>query len=98
MSTPGQGAFLSALHHRIADRIALPWARAWLHAHAHLELGERHGWPVLVLVLEEEDPDPHLQTPALLLRHYKGAAINGKASGPLSDLAVSLEVAMEAGQ
>jgi hypothetical protein len=48
------------------------------------------GWPVLRLILEA-DPPP-LASPLLLQRHYREAAIAGKGSGPLADLAASLEV------
>jgi hypothetical protein len=91
----GTSDFLACLHHRITDRIAWPHGRAWLQEYSHLDLGERNGWPVLVLELEEA-PDPHWILPKLL-RDYKEAAISGKASGPLSDLAGSLEL-REAGR
>lgn len=83
-------AFLAALHSRIVDRIAWPWARDWLARHARLGLAMKAGWPVLQLILEA-DPPP-LTSPLLLQRHYREAAIAGKGSGPLADLAASLEV------
>ena len=91
----GTSDFLRCLHRRITDRIAWPHGRAWLQAYSHLDLGERDGWPVLVLELEEA-PDPDWILPKLLF-DYKQAAISGKASGPLSDLAGSLEL-REAGR
>ena len=91
----GTSDFLACLHRRITDRIAWPHGRAWLQNYSHLDLGERDGWPVLVLELEEA-PDPHWILPKLL-HEYKEAAISGKASGPLSDLAGSLEL-REAGR
>jgi hypothetical protein len=87
-------AFLEALHRRIVDRIAWPWARDWLARHAHLELAERAGWPVLVLVLTAKPPEEMCwgYSP-LLLKHYRDAAKTaGRASGPLTDLAATLEL------
>lgn len=95
-------AFLEALHRRIVDRIAWPWARDWLARHAHLELAERAGWPVLVLVFSAKPPEQggllsNTLTP-LLLKHYRAAAkTSGRASGPLTDLAATLEL-WEVGQ
>lgn len=83
-----EGAFLSTLHHRIADHVSSSMFRGWLHQHAHLELAERHGWPVLLLVLEA--PPPYWGE--AVLQHYKLAAIGGRGSGPLADLAKSLEL------
>ena len=87
----GSRAFLAALHARIVDRIAWPWARDWLRSHARLELTERAGWPVLLLILKGDLPP--LVSSLLLQRHYQDAAITGKGSGPLADLAGSIEVA-----
>jgi hypothetical protein len=60
-----------------------------LHAYSHLELTERHGWPLLLLVLEAEPPGfvsaDALQTHARLAASVKGG-------GPFSDLAASIEV------
>lgn len=85
-------AFLAALHRRIVDRIAWPWARDWLASHAHLELAERAGWPVLLLILDSDPPPPH-SSPDLLRRHYSAAASTGKGTGPLADMAGAVEVA-----
>ena len=90
-------AFLEALHRRIVDRIAWPWARDWLARHAHLELAERAGWPVLVLVLTAKPPEQGAllsNTLTLhLLKHYRDAAKTaGRASGPRTDLAATLEL------
>lgn len=87
--TTTQGDFLAALHRRITDRIAWPWARDWLARHARLGLAMEAGWPVLRLILEADPPPTSL---LLLQRHYREAAIAGKGSGPLADLAASLEV------
>lgn len=87
----GSRAFLAALHRRIVDRIAWPWARDWLASHAHLELAERAGWPVLRLILDS-DPPPSASA-HLLQRHYSDAANTGKGTGPLADLAGAVEVA-----
>jgi hypothetical protein len=84
-----EGAFLSTLHHRIADHVRSSDFRGWLHQHAHLELAERNGWPVLVLVLEAPIPSWHWGD---VLQHYRLGAIHGTASGPLADLAKSLEL------
>ena len=84
-------SFLEALHRRIVDRIAWPWARDWLASHAHLELAERAGWPVLRLILDS-DPPPSASA-HLLQRHYSDAANTGKGTGPLADLAGAVEVA-----
>ena len=84
-------AFLAALHRRIVDRIAWPWARDWLACYAHLELAERAGWPVLLLILDS-DPPPSVW-PQLLHRQYSEAASTGKGTGPLADLAAAVEVA-----
>lgn len=91
----GSRPFLAALHARILDRIAWPWARDWLAAHAHLGLAVQAGWPVLRLILEADPPPP--ASPLLLQRHYREAAITGRGAGPLADLAASLEV-VEAGR
>lgn len=81
---------LSALHQRVCDRIAWPWARSWLSLHSRLELDTQSGWPLLRLVLLEL-PDAHgfggvVGAELLLLRHYRQAA-----KQPLADLALSLE-------
>lgn len=86
----GSRAFRAALHHRIVDRIAWPWARDWLARHAHLELAERAGWPVLRLMLDSDPPPP--ASAHLLQRHYSDAASAGKGSGPLADLAAAVEL------
>jgi len=85
----GSRLFLAALHARIIDRIAWPWARDWLASHAHLGLAVQAGWPVLRLILDTPPPDASL---LLLQRHYREAAITGRGAGPLADLAASLEV------
>ena len=87
-----RGAFLSALHHRLIDRISWDWARGWLHAYSHLELSERHGWPLLLLVLEAEPGGP--ASADILQRHIRVAAAV-KGDGPLADLASSIEVVQE---
>jgi hypothetical protein len=85
--------FWAALHRRTCDRIAVPWARGWLLAYAHLEPGEVHGWPSLVLVLES-DPPGDAWTLDLLQRHYRDALAEGcKGRGPLAALPLTLEVA-----
>ncbi|MEY3930605.1 MAG: hypothetical protein RLZZ516_2315 [Cyanobacteriota bacterium] len=91
-SRADHGAFLSALHHRLIDRISWDWARAWLHAYSHLELSERHGWPLLLLVLEAEPGG--LGTAEMLQRHIRVAAA-AKGDGPLADLASSIEVVQQ---
>lgn len=93
--TPDHGAFLSALHHRLIDRIGWDWARGWLHAYSHLELSERHGWPLLLLVLEAEPGGP--ASADILQRHIRVAAA-AKGDGPLADLAGSIEVVQEVAQ
>ena len=87
----GAGAFWASLHHRAADRIAYAPIRGWVSAHAHLEPAERHGWPVLVLVLEARPP---AETSAdLIWRHYRDALAGSTGkTGPLADLARSLEL------
>jgi hypothetical protein len=89
---PQAGAFWACLHHRITDQIAHGPIRGWLHAYAHLEPEERHGWPVLVLVLEA--PPPADLEAVVIAHHYRKALADsaGKA-GPLADLAKSVEVA-----
>jgi hypothetical protein len=89
----GADAFWSALHHRIADQIAHAPIRGWLHAYAHLEPGECHGWPVLRLVLEAPPPAELFGRTEAIRLHYREAltASAGKA-GPLADLARSVEV------
>lgn len=91
-SRADHGAFLSALHHRLIDRVAWDWARGWLHAYSHLELSERHGWPLLLLVLEAEPAS--IGSADLLQRHVRLAAA-AKGDGLLSDLATSIEVVRE---
>ena len=91
-SRADHGAFLSALHDRLIDRISGDWARGWLHAYSHLELSERHGWPLLLLVLEGEPGG--LATAEMLQRHIRVAAAV-KGDGPLADLASSIEVVQE---
>jgi hypothetical protein len=86
------GAFLSALHHRLIDRIGWDWGRGWLHAYSHLELSERHGWPLLLLVLEAEPGG--LASADILQCHIRMAAA-AKGDGPLADLASSIEVVQE---
>jgi len=92
----GRGsAFLAALHHRLIDRISWDWARGWLHAHSRLELSERHGWPLLLVLLEAEPPG--VVSAELLQRHIRlAAAVRG--DGPLADLAGSIEVVQGAGR
>lgn len=89
----GADAFWSALHHRIADQIAHAPIRGWLHAYAHLEPGECHGWPVLRLVLDAPPPVELFGRTEAIRLHYRQAltASAGKA-GPLADLARSVEV------
>lgn len=83
-------AFWEALHRRTCDRIAWPWARAWLLAYSRLEPATAAGWPVLRLVLEAEPP-PEV-SPHQLHRHYRDALAAGCKAGPLADLARSLEL------
>jgi hypothetical protein len=83
-------AFWQALHRRVCDRIALPWARAWLAAYSRLEPSTAADWPVLRLVLEA-DPPPEAWS-GLLHRHYRDALSAGCKNGPLADLARSLEL------
>ena len=90
--TVDHGAFLSALHDRLIDRISSDWARGWLHAYSHLELSERHGWPLLLLVLEAK-PGGHVSAD-ILQRHIRVAAA-AKGDGPFADLASSIEVVQE---
>lgn len=89
----GAGAFWASLHHRTADQIAHASIRGWLQAHAHLEPGERHGWPVLRLVLDAPLPAELFGGEETIRIHYRNAltASAGKA-GPLADLARSVEV------
>ena len=93
------GAFWASLHHRIADQIAWAPIRGWIHAHAYLEPSERHGWPVLLLVLEAPPPPELFGGAETICFHYRKALANstGKA-GPLADLARSLELRQEAGR
>ena len=85
--------FWAALHRRACDRIALPWARGWLLAYAHLEPGEVAGWPVLRLVLAADPPKNLLGAHELLRRHYRDALSEGcKGHGPLAALPLTLEV------
>ena len=90
-ANPQAGAFWASLHHRTTDQIGWAPIRGWLHAYAHLEPTERHGWPVLLLVLEAPPPDGIY--PETVWHHYKNVltASAGKA-GPLADLARSLEL------
>jgi hypothetical protein len=83
-------AFWEALHRRTCDRIALPWGRAWLLAYSQLEPATAAGWPVLRLVLEAEPP-PEV-SPHQPHRLYREALAAGCKTGPLADLARSLEV------
>ena len=88
-SLQGTSAFLASLHHRLIDRVALDWARGWLHAYSHLELTERHGWPLLLLVLEAEHPGCDWTN--ALQKHVRLAG-SVKGGGPFADLAASIEV------
>lgn len=94
-SQQGASAFLASLHHRLIDRVAWDWARGWLHAYSHLELGERHGWPLLLLVLEGEPPGCVVAT---ALQTHVRLASSVKGGGPFADLASSLEVVVEVEQ
>jgi hypothetical protein len=89
----GADAFWSALHHRITDQIAHALIRGWLHTYAHLEPGERHGWPVLRLVLEAPPPAELFgRTEAIHLHYRKALTASAGKAGPLADLARSVEV------
>ena len=84
-------AFWQALHRRVCDRMAWPWARAWLATYSRLEPSTAAGWPVFRLVLLA-DPPPSI-TATVLHQHYRNALVSGCKSGPLADLAGSLELA-----
>jgi hypothetical protein len=94
-NNPGKGgdraAFWQALHRRVCDRMAWPWARAWLATYSRLEPSTAAGWPVFRLVLLA-DPPPSI-TATVLHQHYRNALAAGCKSGPLADLAGSLELA-----
>jgi hypothetical protein len=90
-ATPGtDAAFWDALHHRTCDQIGWTWGRWWLQHHSRLEPAVSVGWPVLRLIFTAVPPRE--ASPLLLHRYFRAALAQRCKTGPLGDLASSLEL------